>query len=97
MLGYVKQALMKFHHEFSKTTHSPSPFNQPVYGRKIQMATMDNTNLITIQTKILQQVCGTFVYYARVVDFTMIHVLKDLATRVKDGTQKNSQSPNLLP
>ena len=54
MPGYVKQALLKFHHEFSKTTHSPSPFNQPVYGKKIQMATIDNTNPMTpVQTKIL--------------------------------------------
>ena len=37
--GYVKQALLKTHHGFNKTTHSLSLFNQPVYGRKIQMAT----------------------------------------------------------
>ena len=58
MPGYVKQALLKFHHKFNKTTHSPSPFNQPVYGRKNQMATIDNTNPMTpVQTKILQKVC----------------------------------------
>ena len=72
MPGYVKQALIKFHHELSKTTHSPSPFNAPVYGRKIQMATIDKTNpMTTIQTKLLQQVCGTFLYYARAVDCTI--------------------------
>ena len=47
MPGYVKQALIKFHHEFNKTTHSPSPFKAPVYGRKIQMATIDKTNPIS--------------------------------------------------
>ena len=47
MPGYVKQALIKFHHEFNKTTHSPSPFNVPVYGRKIQMVTIDKTNPMT--------------------------------------------------
>ena len=35
MLGYVEQALIKFYHEFSKTAHSPSPYNQPVYSQKI--------------------------------------------------------------
>ena len=41
MPGYVKQALIRFHHEFNKTTHSlsPSPYNALVYGQKIQMAT----------------------------------------------------------
>ena len=44
--------------------------------------TMDKT-----QIKLLQQVCGTFLYYARAVDCTMLHALNDLATRVTDGTQ----------
>ena len=95
MPGYVKQALIKFHHEFNKTTHSPSPFKAPVYGRKIQMATIDKTTpMTTIQTKLLQQVCGTFLYYARAVDCTMLHALNDLATRVKDGTQKTVEALN---
>ena len=95
MPGYVKQALIKLHHKFSKTTHSPSPFNALVYGQKIQMTTINKTNLmITVQTKLLQQVYGTFVYYARSVDFTMLHVLNDLAIRVKDGTQKTVKALN---
>ena len=47
MPEYVKQALIKFHHEFSKTTHSPSPFKVLVYGQKIQMTTIDKTNPMT--------------------------------------------------
>ena len=89
MPEYVKQALIKFHCEFSKTTHSSFPFKAPVYGRKIQMATINKTNpMTTVQTKLLQQVDGTFLYYVRAVDCTMLHALSDLATRVKDGTQK---------
>ena len=95
MPAYVKQALLRFHHEFSKITHSPSPYKQPVYGRKIQMATIDKTNPMTpVQTKLLQQVCGTFLYYTRAVDCTMLHALNDLATRVKDGTQKTVKALN---
>ena len=95
MPGYIKQVLIKFHHEFSKTIHSPSPFKAPVYGREIQMANINKTNpMTTVQTKLLQQVCGTFLYYARAVDCTMLHVLNDLATRVKDGTQKTVEALN---
>ena len=91
----MKQALIKFHHEFSKITHSPSPFNAPVYGRKIQIATIDKTNLLTIiQAKLLQQVCGTFLYYARAADCTILHALNDLVTRVKDETQKTVKAIN---
>ena len=40
------------------------------------------------QIKLLQQVCGTFLYYARAVDCTMLHAFNDLATRTKNGTQQ---------
>ena len=33
-------------------------------------------------------------YYARVVDCTVLHALNDLATRVKDGTQKTVETVN---
>ena len=50
--------------------------------------------MTTVQTKILQQVCGTFLYCARVVDCTMLHALNYLATRVNDGTQKTVEALN---
>ena len=59
------------------------------------MATVDKTNpMTTIQTKLLQQVCGTFSYYARAVDCTMLHALNDLATRVKHRTQTTAEALN---
>ena len=36
----------------------------------------------------LQQVCKPFLYYARVVDYTMLHLLNNLALIIKDSTQK---------
>ena len=59
------------------------------------MATIDKTNpMTTVQTKILQQVCGTFLYYARAVDCTMLQTLNYLATRVMDGTQRKVEALN---
>ena len=40
------------------------------------------------QTKLLQQVCGTFLYYERAVDCIMIHALNDLATKATGVTQQ---------
>ena len=92
---YVKQALIKSHHEYSKTTHSPSPFNAPVYGQKIEIVTINKTNpMTTLQTKLLQQVCETFLYHARAIHCTILHVLNDLAKKVKDGTQKTAEALN---
>ena len=50
--------------------------------------------MTTVQTKLLQQVCETFLYYARAVDCTMFYALNDLTTRVKDGTQKTVKALN---
>ena len=50
--------------------------------------------MTTVQTKILQQVCGMFLYYARAVDCTMLHALNNLATRVKNSTQKPVEALN---
>ena len=59
------------------------------------MANIDKTNSMTrVQAKTLQHVCGTFLYYARAVDCTMLRVLNDLTTRVKDGTQKTVEALN---
>ena len=40
------------------------------------------------EKKLLQQVCGTFLYYARAVDCTMLHTLNYQATRVKNGKKQ---------
>ena len=65
----------------------------PVCRQKIQMASIDKTNPMTKeQTTIRQQVCGTFLNYARAVDCTMLHALNNLATRTKDGTQKTVEA-----
>ena len=50
--------------------------------------------MTTVHTKLLHQVCGTFLYYARAVYCTMLFALNDLVTRVKDGTQKTVKALN---
>ena len=40
------------------------------------------------QLQCLQQVCGTFLYYARCVDPTMQHIINTIASAQSKGTQK---------
>ena len=57
------------------------------------MVKVDNTApMDKKQVKLLQQVCGTFLYYARAVDCTMLHALNDLATKVNTGTQETANA-----
>ena len=94
MPGYVQEALLKFQHQYDGGRYSsPSPHVPIQYGQKIQMAKIDETEPMTsTQKKLLQQVCGQFLYYARAVDSTMLHALNDLATRVNNGTQETAKA-----
>ena len=57
------------------------------------MTKIDETEPMTkAQIKLLQQVCGQFLYYARAVDSTMLHALNDLSTKVNSGTQETAKA-----
>ena len=98
MPGYVLEALLYFQHvngndDYINNTYGPSPYTAPVYGRKTQMARIDDTDPMNQkQIKLLQKVCGKFLYYARAVDCTMLHALNDLATRTHNGTQETMKA-----
>ena len=94
MPGYVQEALLKFQHHYEESRHSsPSPHVPIQYGQKMQMANIDDSDPLTkTQVKLLQQVCGQFLYYARAVDATMLHALNDLATKVNNGTQETAKA-----
>ena len=94
MPGYVKKALLQFEHEIPKKhQYAPSKYTPPEYGKKVQMATIDDSDPMNKeQIKKLEQVCGKFLYYARAVDDTMLHALNDLATQKNDGTQKTVEA-----
>ena len=88
MPGYVKEALIEFKQRFSA-----SPFRDPVYGRKVQYAdVIDIPTFTKKQIHLLQRICGKFLYYARAIDSTMMHALKDLASQVTAGTMKTEEA-----
>jgi hypothetical protein len=89
ILGYVKIALLQFQHEETKQQYGPSQYTVPTYGAKQQMTSIDDSlSLFKDNTKLLQQVCGKFLYNARTIDNTMMHSLNILATKGSNGTTK---------
>ena len=94
MSGYVKEALLKFQRACGKVKcPSPSPYTTPQYGIKVQLAKIDESEpMNNKQTKLLQQVCRTFLYYARAVDCTMLNAPNDLETKVKNGKQQTAKA-----
>ena len=81
MPKYVEHALHKFqeHRHPPYPQHSAHEWTRPVYGAPVQYAPAPDSQpiLSTKETNIIQQIIGTFLYYARVIDFTMLTVLNN--------------------
>jgi len=91
MPGYIEKALIRFEHKKpEKKQDSPHPHAIPAYGQKIQYAADedDSPKLGKEETKFIQQVAGTLLYYARAVDSTILVALSAIATEQAAPTAK---------
>ena len=71
MLTYVTAALKRFNHaQPRKPQDQPYPHVKPIYGAKAQYAkdAIMSSLLSPANKKFVQEVTGTFLYYAQVVD-----------------------------
>ena len=90
MPGYVKKALIRFGIEMpDNPQHSPHAWTAPSYGAGAQYDpdTADSPPLSPSGIKRLQEVIGVLLYYARMVDSTMLVALGTLASAQSQGTQ----------
>jgi hypothetical protein len=99
--GYVKRALKRFHHELSKLQNQPYPHVPPKYGAKIQYAKPedDSPPHSKEDKKFIKQVTGTFLFYARAVDSTMLTALSALASEQAhptEATMKNANNSSIM-
>jgi hypothetical protein len=89
MPNYVTKALQKFTHKTPiRPQHSPHEVKKPQYGAKTQMTDQPDTSpkLTSERIQRLQQIVGTFLYYARAVDSTMLVPLGTLAAAQTTAT-----------
>jgi hypothetical protein len=90
MPGYVKKALKRFQHEApSKPQNQPHPHIPPKYGAKVQYAEPEDTSpkLNKDEKRFIQEVTGTFLFYARALDSTMLTALSALASEQANPTE----------
>jgi hypothetical protein len=90
MLDYVPKALTRFQHTPPRIPqHQPYPHVKPTYGAKAQYTEEVDTSLPPDNKgkKYIQEVIGTFLYYARCVDSTMLPALGSLAMQQANPTQ----------
>ena len=84
MLSYVQDSLTRFQKSLPhKPQHQPYPHAKITYGGKSKYATEeDNSQLLApADKKIIQEVTGTFLYYARAIGAAVLPALGSLATQ----------------
>ncbi len=89
MLDYVPEALARFQHKPPRTPqHQPYPHIKPTYDATAHYAKdVNNTPLLDKEgKKYIQEVIGTFLYYVRCIDSTMLTALGYLATQQANPT-----------
>ena len=94
MPGYVSKALHKFYHApRSKPQHLPFKFVRPNYGSTIQYAPEPyNSPFLSPSGKTrVQQIVGTFLFYARAIDNTMLPALNSLSASQSKPTASTNQ------
>jgi hypothetical protein len=99
MPGYVERALARFGHLIPKILqHQPHKHTVPTYGAIVQYAKDDDaTNLLSKEDKkYIQQVLGTFLYYGRAVDSTMLTVLSSIASNQAEPTEETMNNIKLF-
>ena len=94
MPGYLPIVLQRFKHPTpTKQQNSPHPHVTPNYGAKIQYSPEEDDSLPLDKedTKYIQAVAGTLLYYGRAVDSTILTALSAVATEQAKPTQKTME------
>ena len=95
MPGYVQHALHTFQHPTpQKKQDSPYPTTVKQYGVKVQLTDpIDySARLPPHEIKRLQQIIGTFLFYARAVDPTMLTALSELSSAQATATNATKRA-----
>jgi hypothetical protein len=91
MPDYVERALVRFDHPTpDKPQHQPHQHAIPTYGATVQYAKLEDTSqrLSPSEKKYIQEVIGTFLYYGRAVDSTMLTALSAIASAQSEPTEE---------
>ena len=95
MPGYVDHALHKFQHPTPKKPQdSPYPVAVKQYGVKVQLTDPidTSTRLPPQEIKRLQQIIGTFLFYGRAVDPTLLTALSELSSAQATATDATKRA-----
>jgi len=90
MPGYLPKALTRFKHPIpTKPQDQPYPHVKPNYGAKTQHTAAEDTSppFDKEGKRFIQEVCGTFLFYARCIDGGILPTLSALASQQAQPTE----------
>jgi hypothetical protein len=100
MPDYIPTALLKFQHKpTARPSHAPHRWTRPAYGQQTQFAPPpDDSAVLPTKEAIrrIQSIVGTFLYYARAVDCTMLPALNQLSTQQAKPTTRTREDADYL-
>ena len=100
MPKYVSAALLKFQHQKpARPCHAPHKWTRPAYGKQTQFAPPpDDSALLHTATEIrrIQAIVGSFLYYARALDSTMLPALNQISTQQSKPTHQTNDDAAML-
>ena len=101
MPGYVQKSLKRLQHCAKiKAQHSPHEHVPIIYGKinsRQYASTPDATpQLTTKETKYMQQVAGSFLYYGRGIEYTILPALNEIAHTQAQPTETTNEKAQRL-
>jgi hypothetical protein len=98
MPGYVASALARLQHKPpSRPQYAPHQWTQPAYGQKVQLAPVDDSPKLDAKgTKFVQSCVGSFLYYARAVDPTMLPAINEISSSQASPSVKTKTACQML-
>ena len=103
MLMSPCQTILKKLHCFNHTApnrpqKSPHKWDRPVYGAHIQYVPEDTNSTLLLPPKItrVQKIVGNLLFYAQVIDITMLVTLNSSAAEQSNTTAETAEACNCL-
>ena len=95
MPNYIRKALACFGVVPGPPTHSPGGYVHPVYSRNqapLPIVVPVSPLLPPARVTRLQRIVGTFLYYARAIDSTMLLKVNEIASTISKATELDEQA-----
>ena len=89
--GYIAKAIERFSPNLKKGSRSPAVYVPPKLGAQAQIIEADNDDgpvLPASDIKLLQEIIGVLLYYARAIDVTMLTAVNHISSEQARPTQR---------